>query len=200
LRLAFRINYVGFAFFIPYGTERLAYAGPGGLAVLGGILVAAMKASRVAASALWGRLADRLGSRTTLVAAGALQLAAILLALLAPLLPRAFEVPIPGLDRGFDLPLCTYLLAMGMLAAGLAGNMIGGHRLLITNAPPHRRASYVAFLNTVTSPLTLLPLAGAYLAATAGMGWLFAAVASGGVLAVYGAVRMEPDRPPARAG
>ena len=200
-RVAFRVSYLALAFFIPFGSRRLGYdARAGGLGVLGGILVATLKLSSVAASAVWGRIADRTSSRRILIAAGAFLLLAPALALAAPYLPRAFELPIPYLRRGLDLPLCVYLLALACIGIGTRGTVIGGNRFLITSAPLHRRGSYVAFLNTVTSPLTLLPLAGAYLAKTAGMNVLFAAIALGGVLAVVGAWRMRPaagDRPPA---
>jgi hypothetical protein len=51
----------------------------------------------------------------------------------------------------------------------------------------------VAFLNTVTSPLTLLPLLGAYLAESVGMDALFVLVTAGGALALLAAVRMKSD-------
>ena len=47
-------------------------------------------------------------------------------------------------------------------------------------------------MNTITSPLTLLPLAGAWLANVAGMTVLFAVIVLGGVLAIAGALYMQP--------
>ncbi len=192
-RVAFRINYVGLAFFIPYGTERLGYESQvGGAAVLGGIMVATLKLSSVVGGTGLGKLADVYGSRKGLLASGAMMLSAPLLALLAPLLPGAFEVGLPGLEQGLDLPMCVYLLALACMGAGMRGNAMSGMRFLITSAPPERRPTYVAFLNTITSPLTLLPLAGALLAQQAGMTTLFAVICIGGILSVAAAFHMRP--------
>lgn len=198
MRVAFRVNYLGLVFFIPFGKRQLTTAtGLADVALLGGIMVATLKGSRVIASAVWGKLTDRFGSRAALVGAGVLFLAAPPLALVSPLLPEGFVITFPGLEATLNLPLCVYLLALACVSAAIQGNTIGGHRFLVTNAPPHRRASYVAFLNTITSPLTLLPLVGAWMAETVGMNWLFACIAAGGLLSLVPALRMHPE--PARA-
>ena len=64
---------------------------------------------------------------------------------------------------------------------------------MVVTAPEHRRISYVAFLNTVTSPLTLLPLAGAWLAEAAGTWTVFLVVAAAGALLLAAALRMTPE-------
>lgn len=204
LRILFRVNYLGLAFFIPYGTERLAYEGPGGIAVLGGILVATMQLSRVVSSVLWGKVADRRGFRTCLMGAGAGFFLAPALALLAPCLPRAYALAIPGMHRAVDLPLTVYLLALLAVGAALQAGMIGGNHFIVSSAPPSRRQSYMGFLNTITSPLTLLPLAGALLARAGGMTSVFFFVTFGGLAFLLAAARMKPagaargaaDRPP----
>ncbi|MFW6132645.1 MAG: hypothetical protein ACOC8F_02020 [Planctomycetota bacterium] len=197
-RVAFRVNYLGVAFFIPYGTERLGYEKTGGgLAILGGVLVAVFKFSGVLGSAIWGRVADGHGSRTTLVRSAELLLAGVALALAAPLLPEAFALRVPGLPLAFTLPLTAYLAALGLFGVALRGAMIGGQRFLITSAPPEHRPSYLAFLNTLTSPLTLLPLLAALVAEVGGMIWVFAFVGVGSVLGIVAALRMDPDTPEA---
>jgi hypothetical protein len=115
------------------------------------------------------------------------------MALLAPHLPEGFRLALPLTDIDLTLPLLVWLLGLGAFHTGIRANILGGHRFLITHAPEHRRASYVAFLNTLTSPLTLLPLAGAWLIEVGGMDLLFACVAGGGLLSVYAAIRMHPD-------
>lgn len=190
MRVAFRINYLALAFFIPYGTEQLESGA--GMALLGGIMVATMKLSRVGGSALWGKVADLKGSRATLIGAGAFMLMAPALALLAPMLPPVFAFPLPGVERSLDLPLLVYLLALASMGFGIQANGIGGKRFLITSAPKERRPSYVAFLNTITSPLTLLPLLGAWVAQQAGMRVLFALLLGGGLLSLTSALRMNP--------
>jgi MFS family permease len=193
LRVAYRFNYLGLAFFIPYGSERLGYEGRvGGVAILGGIMVATMKLSRVIASAVWGRVSDRCGFKVSLVGAGVCFVLAPILALTAPVLPRAFSFDVPGTEAQLDLPLSVLLLALAAMGIGMQGNIIAGSHFLIRNAPPHRRVSYVGFLNTVTSPLALLPFAGAWVAASVGVTWIFAAIVIGGALSLVGALRMVP--------
>ncbi len=198
IRVAFRINYLGFAFFIPFGKQELArYSGPGGIELLGGIMLASLQLAGILGSVLWGKLADWKGSRATLVAAGLCFIAAPSLALLAPHLPTGFEVPIPG-TGGFvlNLPLAVYLFALATMGLAIRANMIGGRRFLVTNAPPHRRPSYMAFLNALTTPLAVLPLAAAWLIESAGMTTLFTAVVGGGLLALVPALRMRPREVP----
>ncbi len=192
-RVAFRISYLGLAFFIPYGSERLHYeGGAGGVALLGGIMVAVLKISRVLGGVVWGKVSDRFGSKVGLTGSGLLLTIAPVLALGAARLPEAFSVRLPGLSGAFDLPMAAYLLALACFGSGMRGMGISGKRFLITNAPQERRPSYVAFLNTVTSPLTFLPLAGAYLAKVAGMDALFTLIIAGGLLSLLAALRMRP--------
>lgn len=197
LRVIFRVNYLGLAFFIPYGKDELAAErGAAGVVILGGIMVAVHKVCRTFSSLVWGRLSDGRGYRSCLVAAGALFTAAPALALLAPHLPRGFAVAIPGTGATLDLPLVVYLLGLGALGAAFQGLIVGGNRFLITNSPPHRRISYVGFLNTVTVPLTLLPLAAAALAESLGLTTLFAMLVFGGLTYVLLALRMRENDPP----
>ena len=194
-RVAFRIAFVGLAFFIPYGTEELASAGgAAGLALLGGILVAMLKLSLTVGSLLWGKAADRLGFRMALGFGGVFLAAAPLLALFAPRLPSAFTLPLPGTAALLDLPLLVYFAALICLGFGFQASVIGGRQFLLNSAPEHRRSSYLAFVNTLTSPLTLLPLLGAWVADTYGMRVLFAGVACGGLLAVASSLAMRSGR------
>lgn len=196
LRVTFRINYLGLAFFIPYGKELAAGRDPAAIAILGGIMVTVHKVCRTFSSLVWGRLADGRGYRSCLVAAGVFFTVAPALALLAPHLPRGFAVAIPGTGATLDLPLVVYLLGLGTFGAAFQGLIVGGNRFLITNAPPHRRISYVGFLNTVTVPLTLLPLAAAALAGTLGLTTLFALILVGGLTYILLALRMRENDPP----
>jgi hypothetical protein len=192
LRVAFRINYLGMAFLIPYGVERLQYEGAGGVAMLGGIMVATVKLS----AAVWGYVADRKGSRATFLAAGVFFLIAPALTLTASLLPGAFEIHLPMLTHGLDLPLCVFLLALAAYGAASRANIIAGQRFLITSAPPHRRPTYVSFLNTITSPLTLLPFAAAWFARATSMDHLFICLIGGALIYLLAAFRMTPGTAP----
>lgn len=196
-RVGFRISYLGLAFFVPFGEQQLSAGGVGSIALLGGFLVGTQKVSGITGSALWGKAADRLGSRFTLICAGLLLTAAPLLAVVATGLPTAYRLPLPGVERALDLPLTCYLLALVVLSFGTRAQILGGQRLLVLNAPPDRRPTYLSFINTLTSPLTLLPLAGAALAEWTGMATLFVAVATGGLIMLAAALTMPPDPPAA---
>jgi Na+/melibiose symporter-like transporter len=193
LRVAFRVNDLSMVFFIPYGEQKLSSAGPGGVVVLGGLMVAAFKLSRVVSSAVWGWTVDRYGDRTCLLGTGVCFVVAPVLALVAPLAPVAFGVPIPLTQGVLDLPVLVYLLALMMIGAAYQGSIIGGNRFLIGRAPPRRRLSYIGFLNTVTSPLTLLPMLAALVAAHFGVTTLFVVIVGGGVLYLVGALGIERE-------
>ncbi|MFP4140758.1 MAG: MFS transporter [Planctomycetota bacterium] len=194
-RVSFRMCHLGLVFFIPYGTEQLGYEKTtGGLALMGGLLVAVFKLSSVLGSFLWGRLADRHGSRLTMIWGGVFLTLAPLAALGCVRLPEAFSLPLPWVEARLTLPLAGYLVSLSCLAIGIRAIVLGGHRFLVTTAPPDRRAAYVGFLNTITSPLTLLPPVGAWVAVRFGMETLFWGIVVGGVLALGAAVAMRDDR------
>ncbi|KKL72780.1 hypothetical protein LCGC14_2081500, partial [marine sediment metagenome] len=146
-RVAFRVNYLGLAFYIPFGHRTLARGRSAAeVALLGGIMVGTMILGSTVASALWGRVADRHGYRRCMMGAGVLFTLGPALALAAPRLQ--------AVTTAVDLPLTVYLLALLAMASGIQGSVIGGTQFMVTTAPPHRRISYVAFQNTITSPLT----------------------------------------------
>ncbi len=192
VRMAFRLNYLGLAFFIPYGEEMLARSGPAGLAAIGGVMVAVLTFSRVVGSAIWGKVADRRSFRTCIVGAGVLFVIAPAMALAAPALPEVFGVRIPLTETLLDLPLAVYLAALMCVGLAVQAQIIGGNHFVVSTAPPRRRPSYIGFMNTVTSPLTLLPLAGAWLADAAGMRTLFAVIVLGGLTTFLFGARMHP--------
>jgi MFS family permease len=197
LRISFRFTDLGMTFFIPYGAQKLATAGSAAeMALLGGVMVATFKFSRVLSSALWGWMVDHRGDRSCLIGTGLSFTLAPLLALAAPLLPPVFGVPIPLTSATLDLPLATYLMALVVMGTAYQGSIIGGNRFLIGRAPPRRRLSYIGFLNTVTSPLTLMPLVAATVAAWFGVTVLFIGIVGGGLLYLYWALRVRPEGKP----
>ncbi|HUV39493.1 MAG TPA: hypothetical protein VMY39_07750, partial [Planctomycetota bacterium] len=115
------------------------------------------------------------------------------LALAAPRLPTVFELTLPGTDAVLTFPLCVYLLALAAWGAAIQASIIGGQRFTIGSAPPHRRISYMGFQNTVTSPLTLLPFAGAALAARFGVEVVFLIVVASSLLYLTSALRIIPE-------
>jgi MFS family permease len=192
LRIAFRFTDLGMAFFIMYGSQKLA--GDGGaaeVALLGGVMVALFKLSRVLSSTLWGWRVDHRGDRACLVGTGVCFTLAPILALAAPLAPPMFNLPLPLTEARLDLPLAIYLAALAVMGTAYQGSLIGGNRFLIGRAPPRRRLSYIGFLNTATSPLTFMPALAALVAATLGLTVLFAVIVGGGLLYVYWALRLR---------
>jgi MFS family permease len=196
LRVAFRINYLSLAFFIPYGVERIPYsADPKGVAVLGGVMIAAIKLSRSLSSAWWGRLADRTGVRPCMIGAGLCFFLGPVVFLVAPHLPPLFSVAIPLTKVVLDLPLTMYFVALIVVGAAIQGDVIGGGRFLVVNAPPARRISYMGFLNTVTSPLTLLPFVGAEVMQHWNVTALYWMILGGGLLYLVSAFGFKNERP-----
>ncbi len=207
IRLAFRLCYLGIAFFMVLGMERLGgadaaeAAGPagtpvtlGGVALLGGVLIGSRKVSEILGAGVWGTVSDRCGSRLTIAAGGLLLAGAPLAALAAPLLPEAFAWPLPGSEQPLNLPLVLYILALAMYGFGIKAVIIGGQRFLITSAPPENRPSYVGFVNTLTSPLTLLPLLAGLAVEVVGMDLIFAVAAAGGFWITFSGLKMSAEQ------
>ena len=147
VRALMRINVLTLVFYVPYGMERLGTLG------LAGVFVGCIAASRLLASPLWARVSRRQGNRMVLVLVGAFFAVSPLCALVAPRLPEAFSASLPWVGARVDLPMCVYLLALGLVGVALSGNIVGTNAFMLQSAPRRRRASYMAFLNTVTFPL-----------------------------------------------
>ncbi len=193
MRTAFRFTFTGMALLIPYGTERLADGrAESTLAILGGMFVAAGTLSLLLSALVWGRIADQFGSRVTLMGAGLCQFIAPVLALAAPALPKAFAFRLPG-GWTLDLPLTVFILSLAAFRAGLHGDMIGGQRFLLLNAPTHRRTAYISFLNTITCPLALLPVvaAGAAVRGIFSLEGFYVLTAAAGAVSTAAAFRMN---------
>jgi len=155
-----RLNVLAIPFYVPYGVERF------GAARMGGAFLAAFSLGKVLSSLLWGKVSDRHGHRCSLIASAVLFALSPALALLAPRLPGGFKLDLASLSIPvpLDLPLVGYMGAVFLFGAALQGSAIARTGFLLETAPPHRRASYRAFLNTALFPVTLLPmLAGAFL-------------------------------------
>ncbi|HSV26532.1 MAG TPA: hypothetical protein VLH60_01455, partial [Sedimentisphaerales bacterium] len=94
-RVMFRIEYLGIAFFIPYGKDVLMRESTANLALLGGVMVAVVKAARMAASLLWSKAVDPSKCRMCLFCGGALYSLAAALALAAPFMPPLYSFDMP---------------------------------------------------------------------------------------------------------
>jgi MFS family permease len=138
-------------------------------------------------------VADRRGFRACFLWGGVGFVAAPLLALAAPWCPEAFHLRLPGTEVVLNLPLVVYLLGLAAVSAACQADVVAGQRFLIGSAPPHRRISYQGFVNTLTSPLTLLPLLGAWLADAFSITAVFYLTVLGGIGYLIGACRIIPE-------
>jgi MFS family permease len=189
-RVMFRFEYLGLAFFIPYGKDVLMKESGTNIAILGGVMVATMKASRMVASIMWAKTMDPRKCKLCLLCGGAGFAVAAALALVAPVLPIVYHVALPMTHLGLTLPLTIYLLALAMLGLANESLNIGGDTFVMSSAPGHRRLTYVAFTNTVTSPLTLLPILVAWIANLIGVTSIFFVVLASGLTTVWLARKM----------
>jgi hypothetical protein len=87
-----------------------------------------------------------------------------------------------------------YILALAMYGFGIKAVIIGGQRFLITAAPRENRPSYVGFVNTLTSPLTLLPLLAGVAVEVVGMDLIFAVAAAGGFWITFSGLKMSAEQ------
>ena len=190
IRLLFRFNALALAFFVPFGVQRL------GAVKLSGLLVGAISICRPFSSLIWGRVSDRYGNRLCLRWAGFFFLLSPLTALLAPRVPDLFEWRLPLIATTFDLPLTLYLLSLCIFGLAFEANIIGTNAFMLEAAPDRRRPSYIAFLNTVSFPLTFLPmLAGAIVGNNPfRLDLLFGAVALAAVFFFFCTLRLEEVR------
>lgn len=190
LRILAHVNILALVFYVPYGVERLGVAG------ISGIFIGFMSASELASSLIWGKISNTKGNRLVLVLAAGFFVLSPLTALVAPRLPDVFHWAIPWTSVVLDLPLLVYLLALSFFGFARLGNMVGSMGFVIESAPPERRPSYIAFLNTVTFPMTLTPLVAGALVGQAefGVDVLFAVAVLSGVLTLISSIRLTEVR------
>jgi MFS family permease len=190
IRLYFRVSTLALAFYIPYGVERLGVTG------MAGTLVASLSASRLLSSIVWGRLSQTRGNRVVLIWGGVFFALSPALVLLAPYLPEVFRWSLPGVGVAVNLPLCVYLFALFCFGAAMRVDMISNSSFLLESAPPDRRPSYIAFLNTAAFPLTFLPAIVGALMGESGKGLeiLFGVSVLSGCLTLATALRLKEVR------
>ena len=90
-----------------------------------------------------------------------------------------------------DLPLTVLLLAMPLIGAAVQGAIIGDNHFIVSSAPPKRRPSYLGFVNTVTSPLSMMSLVAAAMARALGFSAVYWPVIVGGVLGLLAAAALK---------
>ncbi|MDI3339297.1 MAG: MFS transporter [Sphaerobacter sp.] len=154
-------------FYVVYAHRQLG--APDGVI---GIYIAALLAGRFGANLVWGRVADRQGSRLVLQLAALLRMAIPLLALALPPLLR--WSPVARLEV---VDSSTLVYAYGLLfvvyGASLSGQALANMAFLLDLAPAHRRAACVVLVNAVLGIVACAPILGGALVDRFGFQFLF---------------------------
>lgn len=190
LRLLMRVNGLTLAFYVPYGIDRLGAVG------MAGVFIGVISASQLVSSPFWGSMSGKRGNRVCLIWTGFFYAMSPLAALAATRVPQLVAWSPPGVTFALSLPLGVYLLALALFGFAHQGNIIARNAFVVEIAPEDRRPSYIAFLNTVSLPMTFLPaLAGwAIGGSTRGLDALFVAVTITGALTLAVASRLTEVR------
>ena len=190
IRILLRFDLLALAFYVPYGVERL------GAEKMSGVFVGCMAVSRLASSLIWGKISDRKGNRLCLICSAVLLTLSPATALVASRLPALFQWALPFASAPLDLPITVYILALCMVGFGLEAAVIGLNAFMLESAPPERRPSYIAFVNTVSFPFTFLPaLAGLLVGSNVRrLDVLLAIVCVSGVLTLWAVWRLTEVR------
>ncbi len=172
IKILLRFNLLTLVFYAPFVTTRLQFEGGEGLFI--GVLAIA----QAIAGIFWGRLSDRTGGRRVLLLSSICLIMAPILILWAPQLPAPESGSVTWTSTRFWLCLGS-LICFG---TGIRGQIISTNKFLIESAPEKTISSYVAFLSTVTFPLTTLPLFAGFISEKFGMHWVFVMSTISGML------------------
>ncbi len=148
-------------FIIPYAFRSL-----GMTQAMVGLALAAKVLSNSLSNLLWSRLSAVRGNRYLLLVAGSVEVAAFVLMLSVPLLPRVAMGSVLGLQ--FDLPLAVLLMVMAAAGAAESGQFTAHMAYLLDLAPERTRSIYLATYYLVVLPMCFMPLATALLIGTQG--------------------------------
>ncbi len=156
LRIFHRINMLTFAFLIPYAVEKVGIVG------LAGLFLAVIEGSKLLSSLLWGRISNNFGNRIVLALGSVCFFISSVLVVLSASIPEVFAVDIPFLKARMDLPFAVFLLSLVFAGTAQVSNIVSYKAFVLESAPPGRKSSSLAFLNTVTVPMSLIaPVIGA---------------------------------------
>ena len=147
-----------------------------------GLYLAATSAASLLSNLIWGPLSDRAGNRTLMVL-GVLSVASVPL---AALVVPAFA---PLLSKDAMHTLFALVFVLGGLATG--SSRIANNNMMLTIAPPHSRATYLGFLNTLLGLVTFISVIGGLVVDTLGFTVLFLIALSLAALALIAGARMS---------
>lgn len=137
------------------------------------------------ATILWGRIATQHSEVHLLRIASGLMIVAPLTALAMSLATGVLAQVLALIY----LPMAFFLF--GCTTVALAGTEVGGTVYMLSLPPPDRRATYIAFLNTLSAPFTLFPALAGWLATYAGYGLVFGISMCSGIAATFLALQLR---------
>ncbi|MBT4498891.1 MAG: MFS transporter [Gemmatimonadetes bacterium] len=179
---------VGQVVFIPYAIVGLSLPD----SIVGVLMILAACLS-LPANFLWSHIGDRHGNRLLILIAGAVYLAAPVLALTSSYLPTWSTGG--WLPAEYDLRALTFVLAFVLGAAGMRGAMMGSTNYLLEIAPDERRPSYMAFMRVLQAPSALLaPLLGGIVADLISFQAAFALACLAGAVTLALTVKLKEPR------
>ena len=162
LRYLWGAGMMGTAFYVPFAIAELGI----GVAFVG-LFVSVSQLSAFLSNALWAWVGDRKGNCALMVYGTWCMGLSVLVPILAPYVP---DLPIRPLDwAGVDSAVGTRTLffSLAFLFQGFAhsGTFTGRMAFILDIAPPDRRPTYTAFMNTFGLPQAVLPIVAGSLAA-----------------------------------
>ena len=160
-------------FFVPYAMQELEISE----GTIGSFLVF-IALSGVISNVWWGYVGKKHGLRRVLIVAGALTALPSTFAIVARMLPSAWQLP-------------CYFLVFVAEAISISGMWIGFMSYLLNIAPPLHRPTYLGFMNTILFPTSFAPLLGGVLVHLMGYEGLFMFSIGIGILAFLTATRLQ---------
>jgi len=168
-------------FYIVHSRLELGF-GPGAV----GAFVSAQMAGSIIGGMLWGNLADRCGNRRLLQVMAVAQLVMPGFALIS----RRLAGPVPG-----ALVFILHLFIFAILGACFGGGMwMAFTNYLLEIVDDRNRPTYIGLMNTLSTPLGLLPVAGGVLVRHTSYPALFAVTACLVVGGIASAWRLPEPR------
>lgn len=152
---------------------------------MAGVFVSAQMAGGIASSIVWAWLSDRHGSSRVVQGTTLCNLAAPLFAWLAPPVLAHYGAGTVAYGYGF-----TFF----MLGAAINGAWIGSTNFTLESVGEKERPTYLGLLNTMSAPLTLLPILGGWVVRATSYQAMLAVAAISGAMAVAACAWLREPR------
>ena len=160
-------------FYVPYALDRLVVT----RATIGAF-VAVGSASALLSNILWAYMGEKHGSRSLIVVTASLSCVAPVIAASVKYLPASFQTTF-------------YFLVFIVNQAFMSGRIIAYMTYSLNLAPTMSRPTYLGFLNTITFPMSFVPILAGALLKIISYESMFVLSAAMSALAVFFAVRLS---------